>query len=190
MARDERTSTLETLLDLAPPDENAAPPAPTRCLVGACIDDRHPSLQGRVRVRIARGDDETEAWLPVLQTVTVRTGDRVLVQEVENWPEPVVTGVVDGFASRPEAPRRTAAALELKRDEVVEIRTPDGAPLAELHAGPEGPVLRVVSDDLDLDVPGRLALRAGKLSLSAREGSVEIEAGDDVVVRGEVIHLN
>lgn len=189
MAREERASMLETLLELDPAGESPSQTSGA-CLVGTCIDDRHPSLQGRVRVRWAVGDSESEAWLPVLRSVTVRSSDRVLVQEVENWPEPVVTGVVDGFATRPEAATRSAGALELKADEVVEIRGPDGTPLAELRPGPDGPVLRVVSDDLELDVPGRLALRAGKLSLAAREGSVEIEAGDDVVVKGEVIHLN
>lgn len=189
MHRDDRPSTLETWLELDQPETPAAGP-PSGCLVGTCTDDRHPSLTGRVRVRVARGAEEEESWLPVLQTVTVRRGDRVLVQRVGNWPEPVVTGVLDGFATRPAAPTHTAAALELRADEVVEIRTSDGASLAELRPGPNGPVLRVLSEDLDLDVPGRLSLSGGRLRLVAREGSVEIEAGDDVVVKGEVIHLN
>jgi hypothetical protein len=191
MPHSDDATLLETLLELSPPERSDDRPAgPPECLLGRCARDRHPTLQGRVEVTWEHEGREETAWLPVLQSVTVRTGDRVLVQRVANWREPVVTGVVDGFARRPDPAKRVAAALDLEADEVMEIRGPDGTPLAELRAGPEGPVLQVVSDDLDLDVPGRLHLRAGALHLEAREGSVEIRAGDDVVVKGEVIHLN
>lgn len=181
-------TTLHELASVSNEDErHGAPP----CLVGTCTDERHPDLQGRIRVRWSElGEAEREAWLPTLQSLPVRQGDRVLIQHARNWPEPVVTGVVDGFATRPEADARPAGHLELKPDEGIEIRSPDGTTLLELRAGPSGPVLRILAEDLDVDIPGRLRLRAGVLELVARRGPVRVEASDDVVLEGEVIKLN
>ena len=78
------------------------------CLVGECVHDAHPTLLGRVRVRWTepgQGGEVREQWLACLLGVIVRQQDRVLLQLPDNWPEPVVTGVVDGFAMRPEAAR-------------------------------------------------------------------------------------
>lgn len=163
----------------------------TTCLLGTCVDDRHPTLLGRVRIRWSRtGGEEEERWLPALQGLALRKGDRVLVQRVENWPEPVVTGVVDGFATRREPETTPALSVELKPDETVEVRAADGSRLLELSPGAHGPVVRIVTPDVDLDVPGRLRLKADVLEFKARRGSVRIDAGDDVVVTGEVIKLN
>lgn len=173
------------------PERRDLPHDPSGCLVGTCTEERHPTLQGRIRVRWSElGEVEREVWLPTLQSLAIRQGDRVLIQHPRNWPEPVVTGVVDGFATRPEVEAREAAHLELKADEAVELRGPDGTPLLELRPGPAGPVLRILGDDLDVDMPGRLRLRAGNLQFVARKGSVRIQASDDVVVEGEVIKLN
>jgi len=40
-----------------------------------------------------------------------------------------------------------------------------------------------------VDAPGRLRLRGKQVELHA-EGRVQLHVGDDVVVRGEVIHLD
>jgi hypothetical protein len=50
------------------------------------------------------------AWLPTLHGIPVREGDRVLVTQPSNAPEPVVVGVIDGFAPLPE-PQRDVAPL-------------------------------------------------------------------------------
>ena len=83
-----------------------------------------------------------------------------------------------------------AGRIELRADEVVSIEAADGRPLLEVHDSASGPVLRLASPDLTLDVPGALRLLADQLELRARDGGATIEARDDVEIRGEVIHLN
>jgi hypothetical protein len=96
--------------------EHALAPATPRLLlrphetvVGECLDVGNPSLVGRVLVRwslyIGPGGS---AWLPTLHGVPVRAGDRVLVTQPSNVPEPVVVGVIDGIASRSESQRAMA----------------------------------------------------------------------------------
>ena len=101
--RDERprgatTVTLDDL-DLAVSPARSAVVSPP-CM-GECVDDRHPTLQGRVRVRWtdATGGPR-DRWVPTLQGVAVREGDRVLLVTMAHEDEPVVTGVIDGFAAR------------------------------------------------------------------------------------------
>ena len=69
-------------------------------LVGLCVDDRHPSLAGRVLVRTADGAGERERWLATLAHLPVRREDRVLLLQPGNWPEPLVVGVIDGLRPR------------------------------------------------------------------------------------------
>lgn len=169
-----------------------AAPAPT-CLVGECVDDEHPTLLARVRVRWTpprEGEEAREQWLACLHGVTVRTRDRVLLQLPENWPEPIVAGVVDGFATRPEAARLPGPSMELKGDESVRIRGRDGQDLLEIYQEETGPVVRLLDPGLDLELPGELRVRAEQISLEATRGDVEIKASDDVNVQGEMINLN
>ena len=159
--------------------------------VGECTDATHPTLVGRVKVRIAMVDGTVdERWLPALHGLSVRKGDRVLVVQPDNWPEAVVTGVVDGFAARPEVPREPAAALTLLPDETLRVMASDGRGLLEVHATDAGPVLHLLEKDLDIELPGKLRVRAEAIELAARQGTVKIAATDDVQVEGEVIHLN
>lgn len=186
-------STLDHLLDEAA--RRSGPPARATAeggvmLVGECVDDCHPSLVGRVRVRWHDGEHSHERWVPTLQALPVRTGDHVLLSRPVNWPEPLVIGVVDGFARRPENNRTRAGALELRRDESVRIAGTDGAALFEVYEDDAGPVVRLCRPDLAVEVPGRLRLRAEAIELQARRGPVDVQATEDVVVRGEVIHLN
>lgn len=201
-AREPAENTAETV-EKSPLDEmleSANAPAPqrilkpagaTESLVGEVVDDRHPSLRGRVRVRWQDLEGQTfEKWLPTLQSLPVRVRDRVLMTRATNWPEYVVTGVVDGFAARPEAPRETRAALELKRDEAVRIQTAGGEDLIEVFEEEGKPVIRILTDDVDLDLPGKMRVRAQSIELEAKRGQARIKASDDVVVNGETIHLN
>jgi hypothetical protein len=185
------TELLSSLLD-SPAFVGHAPSsaAPGACLTGVCIDERHPSVVGRVRIRWKMAETVGDAWLPALQSVVVRTGDRVLLSQPLNEPEPIVVGVIDGFAHRPSAPRNSAAQLVLRDDEVMRVEDARGRPLLELRAAEGGPVVRLVRNHVAIEVDGKLAFSAAAIRLEARQGTIEIEAADDVCVKGEVVHLN
>lgn len=159
-------------------------------LVARCVDDQHPTLAGRVLVHWEDGGDEVEKWVPTLQHVPVRIHDRVVLVRPTNFGEPVVIGVLDGFTRRPEPDRETAASLELKRDEAVRVSGADGSPLVELFRDDSGPVIRLLQEDVDLEFPDALRLRASRIEMVAERGSVDITANDDVNVDGEIINLN
>ena len=156
--------------------------------MGVCVDDRHPTLAGRVQVRITDGDGERSVWLATLAHLPVRCEDRVLLLQPGNWPEPVVVGVIDGVRAR-AAETHAAAALTLKGDETLEIRDQDGAPLLAIAPTPDGPVLRLARADQRLEIDGRLVFAAAAIDFVAR-GEVSVSAGGDVVVTGEEIKLN
>jgi len=187
----QRTSSLiEEVAEETPPS-----PSPNHRdgegLVGWCVDDRHPTLTGRVLVRWSEAGEERERWIPTLQQVPVRVHDRVLLMRPANFDEPVVTGVLDGFSRRPEPDRGTAASLELKQDEAVRITAEDGQGLVELFQGTDGnAVVRLLDEDVDLELPGALRVKASRIEMAAEKGPVEIEATDDVNVEGEMINLN
>lgn len=190
--RDERprgatTVTLDDLdLAVAPARSTAvAPPC-----MGECVDDRHPTLQGRVRVRWTDASGEQrDRWVPTLQGIAVREGDRVLLVAMAHEAEPVVTGVIDGFAARPAAEER-GPVLSLAPGESLRVLASDGAPLVELRQSAEGPVVRLLSTDASIELPGRLRISADAIALHARRGAVEVTATDDVSVQGEAIRLN
>ncbi|MCX4240633.1 hypothetical protein [Paraliomyxa miuraensis] len=181
---------LEALLDEHQARRETPGPGPM-CLMGRVIDDRHPTLGGRVRVRWRAANGSTqERWLLTLQGLPVRTEDRVLMLCPEGSEEPVVTGVLDGFARRPELERSGAAQVELRRDEAVRIVGATGEPLLEIHEGESGPVVTVLHEDLELAVPGRVRIRGRQVQLEATAGAVEVDATDEVALRGEVVKLN
>jgi hypothetical protein len=160
-------------------------------VVGECHDDNHPSLAGRVLVRIIRGSSEQlERWMPTVQGLSVRTGDRVLVTTPANFYEPVVVGVLDGFTVRHKAEKRPAATVSLKPDESLRIESQSGKPLVEVYESSGGPVVRLIDQDADIEIEGALRISAKRLELVAREGTATIAAGGDVIVNGETIQLN
>jgi hypothetical protein len=167
------------------------PSKSSRTWVAEVIDDRHPDVVGRVLVRWLDPAEPQAVtrWLPTLSGLPVRRGDRVTLQQPENWPEPIIFGVIDGYARR-EAERHGGAHIELRKDEAIEIRGHRGTPLVAIHEGESGPVVRILSKDLGIDVPGHLRLTGASLELRATDGSTEIEARDDVIVQAETIHLN
>ena len=168
----------------------AAPALPGAPVVGEVVDARHPTLIGRVLVRCAVASGEVERWVPTLQGLPVRVGDRVLLVQPVNWAEPVVTGVVDGFAQRPEAARATAARLELARDEKIQVTTPEGAPVLELSQSEGKTTVRLLDPDVDLERPGKLRVGAKSIELAARQGDVRITAAEEVNVLAETVNLN
>ena len=173
------------------PIGQATAPAPgggASALVGVCVDDRHPTLVGRVQVRFDDGTGERSLWLATLAHLPVRCEDRVLLLQPGNWPEPIVVGVLDGLRAR-EAVAHAAATLTLRADETLEIRAADGAPLLAVVPTPAGPVLRLTRADQRLEIEGRLAFAADAIAFTAR-GELSLSAGGDVVVTGEEIKLN
>jgi hypothetical protein len=168
------------------PASAVAPGAP---LVGECIDARHPTLAGRVRVRWATTEGTLEDWLPALRGLTVRAQDRVLLVQTRAEPAPIVVGVIDGYAPR-EAEQRPGPSLTLANDEVFTVRAENGTPLLEIARNADGPIVRLLTRDTQLELPGQLRIHAAEIELSARRGSVRIEASEEVVVRGEMIRLN
>jgi hypothetical protein len=182
----------EMLEDASPaPEPILRTPGYTTSLVGEVVDDKHPALRGRVRVRWKDLEGFLyEKWLPALMGLPVRVSDRVLLTQASNWPEFVVTGVIDGFARRPEIPKGEKAALELKRDEAVRVRSQSGEDLLEVFEDDTGPVVRLLTGDVDLDIKGKMRVKAESIELEATRGQARIEASDDVIVRGETVHLN
>jgi hypothetical protein len=182
-----------SLLDQLLPETVAAPAArPTpEALVGECLDNHHPTLTGRALVRYAGADGQTvERWLPTLYGITVRAADRVLLQQPANWPEPLIVGVVDGFALRPERPYLPGPSVVLQKDETLRVTAPDGTPLVEIRQDEKGPVVRLLAEQTNLDLPGSLRIAAESIELDAKQGGMTLKAADDVTVQGEMIQLN
>ena len=159
-------------------------------LVGECVCQEHPTLSGRARIRWTEENQTRQAWLPQLHGLTLREGDRVLLQQPRNWPEPLIVGVVDGLAVRRKAEKVPGPTVPLRRDESLRVRTDDGQEIAELLLDESGPVIRLLSRDVGLELPGELRIRAASIKLEAEQGNVEVKASDDVVVQGEEISLN
>lgn len=182
-------TTLADLLD-RPLSRSAPDQAAPSCLIGECIDARHPSLQGRIRVRFTAAGLEHERWVPKLQGLPVRVADRVLMLQPGNASEWIVTGVVDGFATRPRPELSERARIELQRDEAVNVVSSEGTPLIEISQSETGPVVRVLEPDVQVEFAGKLSLRAQDIELEATQGEVAVKASADVVLRGETIRLN
>ncbi|MEZ4453353.1 MAG: hypothetical protein R3B09_28070 [Nannocystaceae bacterium] len=174
----------------SPGDVTPAVAAAGGCLLGECLEDRHPVLRGRVLVRVDGPAGERRFWAPTLQGLAIRPRDRVLLIRPGNASEWIVSGVVDGLAARPEPPTRPAATIELKPDESIQVVASSGAPVLEVRPGAEGPVVRLLRADVRVELPGALEIAAGSIALEATEGKVEIKASDDVVVQGELVRLN
>lgn len=170
----------------------AAIPRSATPLVAVCLDDRHPDLAGRVKVvwRPTPEADEVERWVPTLQSTVVRSGDRVVLLHPTNTDEPVVVGVLDGFLRRAEPEPVRRPTVELPDDEALRIVDRAGRPLVEIRSGTEGAELRLVDDAVTLRVGGRFRIEAASIEMRATRGGVDVEASDDVKIRGEVVKLN
>jgi hypothetical protein len=165
--------------------------SPWRNLIAECVEEQHPVLAGRIRVRwLDDYGEERSLWVPTLSHLTFRKGDRVLVVLPDNWTEPLATGVVDGFAVRPSRPAVPAATIALKKDEAVRVQDEKGQEILEITPSDSGPVVRLLHRDVNLELPGALRVKADSLDLTASAGPVNITASHDVVVKGELVRLN
>lgn len=190
-----KTQELETQTGEGPLKELlASPPQPAwpeGHVLATCLDDRHPVLTGRVLVRCETALGQAcQTWAPTLKGLSVRAADRVLVLKLPRELEPVVVGVLDGFDRRPERPMHVAQVLEVKEDEVLQINAENGQCLVQITHNQDGPVVRLLHADSQIELPGRLCLSAGAIEMQARSGGVRIDAADDVEIVGETIHLN
>jgi hypothetical protein len=172
----------------------AAPPKPAwpeGHVIATCTEERHPTLTGRIRVRCedAHGCVH-ERWVATLSGLSVRVSDDVLVLKLPDQLDPIVVGVVDGFSRRPEAPKLVAQILEMKRDEILQVNAENGQPLLQITHNQQGPMIRLLQTDTQVELPGKLRIAAGAIELRARAGAVRIDASDDVEITGEAIHLN
>lgn len=82
-----------------------------------------------------------------------------------------------------------SAATDASR-ETLTITAPGGEVLLRLRFSAEGARLELDQPDLTLSVAGRLRLEGETVAVRARRGDVELEANDDVRLRGERIRLN
>jgi hypothetical protein len=183
---EKKDSVFDNLLAAAP-----KPVWPEGHVIAICTEERHPTLTGRIRVRCedARGCVH-ESWVASLCGLSVRVSDHVLMLRLPNRLDPIAIGVVDGFSRRPEAPKQIAQILELKRDETLQVNAENGQPLLHITRHEQGPVIRLLQADTQVELPGKLRIAAGAIELSARAGAVRIDASDDVEIVGEAIHLN
>lgn len=166
-------------------------PEQPNMLIGECLDTHHPTLLGRVLVRWKTQEGQPQqCWLPTLQGLSIRTEDRVLLAKAANWDECIVTGVIDGFAKRKAPPRDLTAILNLMGDEHICIQGVQGTKLVEIFQSNTGPVIRILQPDANIEVPGKLSIRAEQIELQAVQGSVHVEASDDVMIKGEFVKLN
>ncbi|NLP62976.1 hypothetical protein [Paraburkholderia sacchari] len=181
-----------------------APAAPARApgaqglLVGEVIDTHHPDCPGRVRVRWFDTHGEmVERWLACLRGQRPRRGDRVLVEQPANWAEPLVTGVFAPGADETVTPAlqqdqdaQASHVIKLAPDQCLRIDDAHGKPLVQILASCAGPVVRLMSPDINLEAAGKLSLRAQTLELEAGRGGVDIRTDADTVVRSRYIRLN
>jgi hypothetical protein len=159
-------------------------------MIGLCLDTHHPTLLGRALVRVEIDSVEKELWMPTLHGMSIRSMDRVLVQTPKSGIEPIVIGVVDGFKMRPELEHAGGPSLSLLPDESVKVSDADGNELLEVFRDESGPVIRLLSESTNIDLPGKLRISAKSIELAAKDGEAKISASKHVVVEGEMIRLN
>ncbi len=147
---EEKDPVFDNLLAAAP-----KPAWPEGHVIATCTEDRHPTLVGRIRVHCedARGCVH-ESWVASLAGLSVRVSDRVLILKVPNQLDPIAIGVVDGFSRRPEAPKQIAQILELKPDETLQVNAENGQPLLHITRHGQGPVIRLLQADTQVELPG------------------------------------
>ncbi len=159
-------------------------------LVAEVMNAKHPTLTGRALLRWQARSGVQETWVAALRGLSIRTGDRVLVIQPSNWDEPLIVGVIDGFARRPRPSREHAATIDLLPDQAVCVRDGQGRPLVEVAQAETGVELRLLSERTAFELDGELAIAAKSVNIRAREGEAKLTASDDVVIEGENVHLN
>lgn len=163
-----------------------------RSLLGEVIDTHHPDLPGYVFVRWSSGSENYQRWLECVRAVTPRRGDRVLLEQPANWPEALVVATLEPpYPGTTQAPQCEASqVIAVPSGRCVRVTDARGNPLVEIQGSSQGPVVRLVGDDVDLQVAGKLRLQAGAIELRGGRGGVDIRTEAETVVRGRFIRLN
>ncbi|RKP44528.1 hypothetical protein [Trinickia fusca] len=167
--------------------------------VGEVIDTHHPEAMGCIKVRWADSSGAPlERWLTCLRNVKPRRGERVLLEQPGNWPEPLIVGTLDAFnaldagsadtASTQDTER--AASLKLEPGQCVSIADAQGKVLMQVQASPEGPVVRFLEPNVAVEAAGKLRLAAQMLELEGGRGGIDMRTEADAVVRARYIRLN
>ncbi|MDD1620674.1 MAG: hypothetical protein LUQ11_04265 [Methylococcaceae bacterium] len=162
-------------------------------LVGEVIDTHNPDHKAHVFVRWLSGEGEVcESWLKCVRGTQPRRGDRVLIEQPVNWPHGLVTAVIEGlpadrqFEEIGDASRR----LELEPGQSLRITDFENNPLLDIYTSSQGPVVRLLNEDIDIEVAGKLRFKASTIELEAGRGGVDIRTEADTVVRSRYIRLN
>lgn len=173
-------------------------------LVGTVIELEHSVWKNRVRVlwsvkekELAEKPDEepvTEtdktAWLPIIKGVVARIKDRVLLVKPEGFEEYIITGVIDGIYDAPQYVAPTSPSLVVQNDEALTICSSNNKALLTIMKHEDQISIKLFEDNISIELPGKLDMKAHEISLKASKGSVSIAAQDDVVIEGELIKLN
>ena len=161
-------------------------------LIGEVVDTHHPHRSGRILVRWdADADSRHEAWLRPTAHVRPRCGDRVVVERPRNYCEWIVTGVLLGEPEAPQPlPAEPAARVALEPGKALRIDGSDGTPMAEIQQSAHGPVLRLLSRDLEVAVDGRLRFSADRIECVSGQGGTDLRSDGEMVMRSPRIRLN
>lgn len=181
--------------------ENDAAPDPvpaikgneSATLIGEVTDTHHPDAMGRIRVKWSMQDGNTcERWLECVDGMKPVIGDRVLLQAPANWPEYLICGLLRraGFGEPVKPVVEPAVALALEPDKCVQVSDASGHPLLQVHASPDGPVVTLLNQNVNIEVAGKLRLSAQTLELEGGRGGVDIRTEADTVVRSRYVRLN
>jgi len=165
--------------------------ATSAVVVGEVLDTHHPHLPGRVLVRWLDPDGALlERWLLRERHLSLRAGDRVLVTLPVGLLEWVVSGALGSESSQPLPDESNRSCVRLQPGEVLEVQSCEGARLLTLRQGPDGPVLELGSDNLELSAARTLRLRADTVEIVSAHGGIDLRTDGDAVVRGRTIRLN
>lgn len=168
-------------------------PAASGSIIGEVVDTHHPDLGGFVCVRwTAETGEFSERWLRRVRGPMPRKGDRVLLEQPLNWPEKLVTAVLDDpSCGEPVADNAEAGrTLELQSEQCLRIMDAHRNPVVEIYSSSQGPVVRLMNENVNLEIPGKLRFQADTIELEAGRGGVDIRTDADTVVRSRFIRLN
>ena len=190
------TEVLTDMLEMACRVPSAvARQAPGGQLLCEVLDTHHPHLPGRVGVAWHNPDGtRLERWVSIVSGLHLCRGDQVLMLKPANTSSWVITqkltSAIAADNQRDTPSDANARTLRLERGEVVRVATADGEMLLEVASEREGPVVRLVQPQIDLEVAGRFRVRAETIELEASEGGVDVRTSGEVVMRGRPIRLN
>ena len=163
-------------------------------VVGEVVDTHHPELRGRVFVQWFEENGENhQKWLSVVNGLYIQKGDRVLVIQPENWNEKIITNVLEGALgsdSVVEEQSEKARILELEQNETIQLQNAEGKPLIDIRSSTQGPVVRILNNNLQIEASGRLKFKAETVEIEGGRGGVDIRTEADTVVRSRHIRLN